>query len=113
MPDVTDIDGCLTSTRGHLAALIDALARADVAAIEAAAPGLARAAGQLRTVNTSAAAPSVPSGAIDDICWMLERARRLGRPFGGASVAGAAPAYRPDGRVVRPLHRSATLEVTG
>lgn len=113
MPDASDIDGCLTSTHGHLGALVDALARADVAAVEAAAAGVAQAAAQLRALGPSRGGTPAHAPAIDDVRWMVERARRLGRPFGGGVAAGAVPAYQPDGRAAHLVTRSSTLEVKG
>jgi len=113
MPDASDIDGCLTSTHGRLGALVDALARADVTAIEAAAAGVAQAAAHLQALTPSRAGTRAHARAIDDVRWMVERARRLGRPFGGASGAGAVPAYQPDGRAAHLVTRSSTLDVKG
>lgn len=112
MPDASDIDGCLTSTHGRLGALVDALARADVTAIEAAATGVAQAAAHLQALGPSRAGTPAHARAIDDVRWMVERAKRLGRPF-GASGAGAVPAYQPDGRAAHLVTRSSTLEVKG
>jgi hypothetical protein len=113
MPDAPDLDGCLRTARVHLGTLVDALGRADVAAMEAAAHGVARTASQLQALGPSAAADAVSAQQIDDLRWLLERARRLGRPFGHTSMTGEVPAYRPDGHVVHPPGRSSMLGVTG
>lgn len=113
MRDASDIDGCLTSTHAHLGALVDALARADVTAIEAVSGGVAQAAAHLRALGPAAAGSPARARAIDDVRWMVERARRLGRPFGGAAGAEGAPAYQPNGRAANPRPRSSTLEVKG
>lgn len=115
MPDASDIDGCLTATHAQLGVLVQALARADAAAIEMAAEVVGRATAQLRTVALLTAEPAHPARAraIDDLRWMTERARRLGRVFGDAVADGPPKAYQPDGRAATGAHRISTLEVMG
>lgn len=114
MSDVTSIERDLREAHARLAALADALARADVEHLERSAGDLADAVTRLRHSAETGARPArhVVALASADIRWQLERCRRLGWTIGRApDIADAG--YAPDGRSNAAPSGLPSLEVQG
>lgn len=114
MSDVTSIERGLREAHARLAALADALARADVEHLERSAGDLADAVTRLRHSAETGARPAgdVVALASADIRWQLERCRRLGRVAGRAPDVAVA-GYAPDGRSSPAPSAPTSLEVLG
>lgn len=106
------LDDCLTAAHGQLGALAEALAAANLAGMERSAEAMDALVERLQSVGvTGRDQVDGREGAIDEVRWLIERCRRLGRVLG--EEAAGTSGYQPDGRSLHQPARIPLLEVKG
>lgn len=106
------LDDCLTAAHGQLGALAEAMAFADPAGMERSVEAMDALVVRLQGIGvTGSDQVEGREAAIEEVRWLIERCRRLGRVL-GEGAAGTS-GYQHDGRSLHQPARIPLLEVKG